>query len=29
LDTDYEIGNDGNLQDPSPRYVGFSLNVKL
>ncbi|MGN6436404.1 MAG: SusC/RagA family TonB-linked outer membrane protein [Agriterribacter sp.] len=29
LDPDYEIGNDGNLQDPSPRYVGFSVNVKL
>ena len=29
LDPDYEIGNDGNLQDPSPRYIGFSLNVKL
>jgi TonB-linked SusC/RagA family outer membrane protein len=29
LDPDYEVGNDGNLQDPSPRYVGFSLNVKL
>ena len=29
LDPDYEIGNDGNLQDPSPRYVGFSLNVKF
>ncbi|RFS22581.1 SusC/RagA family TonB-linked outer membrane protein [Chitinophaga silvatica] len=29
LDPDYEIGNDGNLQDPSPRYVGFSVNVKF
>lgn len=29
LDPDYEIGNDGNLQDPSPRYLGLSINVKL
>ncbi|MCM5527675.1 SusC/RagA family TonB-linked outer membrane protein [Parasegetibacter sp. NRK P23] len=27
LDPDY--GNDDNLQDPSARYVGFSINVKL
>ncbi|MDR3367238.1 MAG: SusC/RagA family TonB-linked outer membrane protein [Prevotellaceae bacterium] len=27
VDPDY--GNDDNLQDPSARYVGFSLNVKL
>ena len=29
LDPDYGTGNDGDLQDPSPRYIGFSLNVKL
>ncbi len=29
LDPDYEIGNDGNLQDPSPRYLGLSFNLKL
>lgn len=29
LDPDYETGNDGNLQDPSPRYLGLSINVKF
>lgn len=27
IDPDFGIGNDDNLQDPSTRYVGFSLNV--
>lgn len=29
IDPDYETGNDGNLQDPSPRYLGLSVNFKL
>jgi TonB-linked SusC/RagA family outer membrane protein len=29
LDPDFKEGNDGDLQDPSPRYIGFSLNLKL
>ena len=29
LDPDFKEGNDGDLQDPSPRYLGFSLNLKF
>ena len=29
LDPDFKEGNDSDLQDPSPRYLGFSLNLKL
>ena len=29
IDPDYETGNDGNLQDPAPRYLGLSVNFKL
>lgn len=29
IDPDYETGNDGNLQDPAPRYLGLSINFKL
>lgn len=29
VDPDFGIGNDDNLQDPSTRYIGLSLNVKF
>lgn len=29
VDPDFGIGNDNNLQDPSTRYIGLSLNVKF
>lgn len=29
IDPDFGIGNDGNLQDPSTRYIGFSLDFKF
>lgn len=29
VDPDYGIGNDDNLQDPSTRYIGLSLNIKF
>ncbi|GAA4443834.1 SusC/RagA family TonB-linked outer membrane protein [Ravibacter arvi] len=29
LDPDFKEGNDSDLQDPSPRYLGVALNLKL
>lgn len=29
IDPDFGIGNDDNLQDPSARYIGLSLNIKF
>ncbi|WP_312741314.1 SusC/RagA family TonB-linked outer membrane protein [Sphingobacterium multivorum] len=29
IDPDFGVGNDGNLQDPSTRYIGFSLDFKF
>lgn len=29
LDPDFGVGNDGNLQDPSTRYIGLSLDFKF
>ena len=29
LDPDFKDGNDSDLQDPSPRYLGLALNLKL
>ncbi len=29
LDPDFKEGNDSDLQDPSPRYLGLALNLKL
>ncbi len=29
IDPDFKEGNDGDLQDPAPRYIGLSLNLKL
>lgn len=29
IDPDFGVGNDGNLQDPSTRYIGLSLDFKF
>lgn len=29
IDPDFGVGNEGNLQDPSTRYIGFSLDFKF